>query len=115
MNTESESKTVYALVNITAGVSSQSLSTTSFREAQKEYHSTYRSCGVTPRVFMDGRKLTIVEGDKLFGLEGANKWRGKNSPEKTGDKKLKFIDQHQNIAAEKARKAHKRIARGGQL
>lgn len=107
-------ETLYELVNIASGVSTPLLSTNDKKAARNAYQKQFRANGTTPRVFVNGVKLTIAEGDKLFiDANEASPWRG-NKP--TGDKAKKAAPKYTNnpakIAEEKTR-ASQRQPRGG--
>lgn len=110
-------KKMYSLVHITNGVETESISTTDFSEAQKSYQKCFRTSGTTPRAFINGKKLTICEGDKLFGLQHSSPWRGNKSGAEEEEPKdtQKFTDKHAKIAEQKKRTSHKQPHRGGQV
>ena len=93
---ENTDKTLYSLVSINNGVEKESLSTTDFDLAQCEYQKQYRASGVTPRVYVNGIKLRICDGDELFGLAGAHadhqnaKPRYQNDRQKAAEQKTRM-------------------------
>jgi len=68
-------------------------------------------------VFVNGVKLTIHEGDKLFiDANEASPWRGNKSAAAEGKKTPpKYTDQHAKIAEEKTRTSSRQPRRGGQV
>lgn len=110
-------KKLYALINIASGVETECLSTTDFTEAQKHYQKCFRTSGTTPRLFVNGKKMTICESDKLFGLQHSSPWRGNKAvaEEEEQNDTQKFTDKHVKIAAQKKRTSHKQPRGGGQV
>ena len=110
-------KKLYALINIASGVETECITTTDFTEAQKHYQKCFRTSGTTPRLFVNGKKMTICESDKLFGLQHSSPWRGNKSVTEEEEPKdtQKFTDKHVKIAAQKKRTSHKQPPRGGQV
>ena len=104
---ENNDKTLYSLVSINNGVEKESLSTTDFALAQREYHNQYRASGVTPRVFVNGIKLRICDGDELFGLANAHSSEKKHADPQ--NPKPKYQNDRQKVAEKKTRGSRGRI------
>ena len=103
-----QEKTLYELINIANGVQTLVISTNDKKLARQMYQKQFRSSGTTPRVFVNGVKLTISEGDKLFiDANEASPWRGNKSGIEEGKKTPpKYTDKHAKIAEEKTRTSH---------
>lgn len=98
---ENTEKTLFSLVCINNGVEKESLTTTDFHLAQREYHKQYRVSGITPRVFVNGIKLRICDGDELFGLANAHSSEGKHAEPQ--NLKQKYQNDRQKAAEQKTR------------
>ena len=109
--------TLYELINIANGVQTPLLSTHDKKVARLMYQRQFRSNGTTPRVFVNGEKLTIAAGDKLFiDANEASPWRGNKAAATEGKKTPpKYTDKHAKIADEKTRTCHEQPRRGGQV
>ena len=110
-------ETLYELINIVNGVKTPLLSTNDKKAARQMYQKQFRANGTTPRVFVNGVKLTIAEGDKLFiDANEASPWRG-NKP--TGEKAKKIAPKYTNnqakIAEEKTRTNQQQPRGGGRV
>lgn len=93
-------ETEYELINIACGVETTLLKTSVHKAAKSAYQKQYRASGTTPRVIVNGVRLTIAQGDKLFiDSNSASPWRG-NKPTKD---KTNYTDTHAKIAEDKAR------------
>lgn len=114
-------KKLYALVHICNGKETESINTTDFSLAQKKYQKCFRTSGTTPRVFVNGKKLTICESDKLFGLQHSSPWRGNKSVAELDDEpedepeEQKYTDKHVKIAQQKKRTSHEQPRGGGRV
>ena len=109
--------TLYELINIANGVQTPLLSTHDKKVARLMYQRHFRSNGTTPRVFVNGVKLTIAEGDKLFiDANDASPWRG-NKPTGADAKKTtpKYTNNPAKIAEEKTRTSQRQPRGGGQV
>lgn len=60
---------VYTLLYYAGGAVTHATSTTSLAEASREYRHALHMGGMTPRLLIDGVRMTIREADEAMGLD----------------------------------------------
>jgi hypothetical protein len=109
-------ETLYELVNIASGISTPLISTNDKKVARNAYQKQFRASGTTPRVFVNGVKLTIAEGDKLFiDANEASPWRGNKPTGAAAKNAPKYTNKQAKIAEEKTRTSQRQPRGGGQV